>query len=690
MAARKSNRRPIRIEDLHGLKFMPPGALSPTGERYVFPVKSVREDRKGYDTHLYMAEVHEGGVRQLTFGERSDASPHFSPDGSHLAFLGTRGRHPGIQLLPMDGGEARTLVERDGQFADLTFSPHGRQIACTFRPNDPPQTLSSEEGRKETAPERGGSDGEASRAERQAKERASKVPIYRHIDRLFYRLDGQGFLPKAEPQIWLYDVETGEGRQLTRGKRGCHAPSFSPDGRRIVYFSNVRPDPDLEMARTDLFVIPTRGGRARRIPTPPGPAYLPTFSPDGKSIAYLGHDDIDALWYGNNRVWIVPASGRGAARCTCPGFDQSAEDRTLGDVGGGWFQLRPTWSPDGRWIYFVSSHHGATRLYRVTARGGTPQPLTPDRQHLMNVTLSADGRSAAGTVSSATRPPEVFRYDLRRRSGTPLSHLNRDWAAGLQIQRPRHVRVRSTEKTVVDAWILKPPRFSMRRKYPAVVEVHGGPQGQYGYTFFHEMQLLAAQGYVVIYSNPRGSGGYGRAFCEAIRGAWGTRDFDDVTAVTDYLEKLPYVDRNRIGITGGSYGGYMTNWAVGHTRRYKAAVTQRSVVDLVPFFGSSDMGFSFHHTFDHYPWQDLEGYRRQSPLTYAKQIRTPLLIIHSENDLRCNIEQAENLFATLKVLKRRVEFIRFPEEPHGLSRGGRPDRRQVRLERILDWFERYL
>jgi dipeptidyl aminopeptidase/acylaminoacyl peptidase len=359
-------------------------------------------------------------------------------------------------------------------------------------------------------------------------------------------------------------------------------------------------------------------------------------------------------------------------------------------MGGGFFEMLPQWTPTGGSIYFISCSNGGSALYKVAARGGTPVQVTPDKIHLQAVALSDDCKTAAGVVSTETMPAEVFAFDPASGEGEQLTFLNKDWTDGLYIQKPKHVRVRSTEKTVIDAWILKPPKFNPRRKYPAIVEVHGGPMTQYGYSFFHELQLLAAKGYVVYYSNPRGSLGYGRDFAEAIKDNWGGRDFEDVMAGTDYLESLPYVNSKRIGITGGSYGGFMTNWAVGHTQRYKAAVTQRSVVDMVPFFGSSDVGFLFHHELGGHPWENLEGYRKQSPLTYAKKIRTPLLIIHSENDMRCNIEQAENLFATLKVLKRKTEFVRFPAEPHGLSRGGRPDRRLIRLEKILDWFERYL
>jgi len=237
---------------------------------------------------------------------------------------------------------------------------------------------------------------------------------------------------------------------------------------------------------------------------------------------------------------------------------------------------------------------------------------------------------------------------------------------------------------------MKPIGFKRGKKYPAVVQVHGGPRAQYGNTFFHEFQLLAANGYVVFYANPRGSQGFGEAFADAITKDWGETDFKDVMAGVDYLETKDYVDSKRIGVMGGSYGGYMTNWLVGHTDRFKAAVTQRSVTNLISFFGSSDIGYDDWREFGGHPWDNFDEYVRMSPITYAKDMKTPLLIIHSENDLRCPIEQAEQLFIALKVLGRKVEFLRFPEETHDLSRNGRPDRRIERLKRTIDWFDRHL
>lgn len=672
-ATATKGKRPVEIEDLLSLKFVKGASISPDGTLCAFPVQTVRKDRKGYRSHLYVAATDGSSVRQYTSGKKSDGAPVFSPDGRWIAFTSKRGDHPGIHLIPTDGGEARTLVEKDGSFSSVSFSPDGKRILCSFRANDPPEKSDDS------------STNDAGAADK------NEPPVYRHVTRLFYRLDGEGFLPKDGFHVWTFDIETGEGKQLTRSgaRREELHPSYSPDGRWIAYVTNRRPDPDLEPDQSELMVIPAKGGKARVVRTPAGVVAQPRFSPDGKTIAYLGHADTDDPWYEIIRVWTVPFRG-GQAKCLCPRFDRQAMDDTISDSSVGFFEMAPAWSADGKSIVFLSAGDGSTGLYRVSARGGTPRLITATRQHIQCASVSASGRVASAVIATATKPAEIHTVDLRTGDQEAITELNRDWLRRVQLQKPERVRYPSTDGAKVEAWILKPPRFNPRRRYPAIVQVHGGPMAQYGYSFFHELQLMAARGYVVFYANPRGSSGYGRKWAEAIKEDWGGADWDDVSAGTDYLAALPYVNDQRIGITGGSYGGFMTNWAVGHTNRYRAAVTQRSVVDMTPFFGSSDVGYLFHYELGGYPWENREGYAAQSPLTFVKKIRTPLLIIHSESDLRCNIEQAENLFAALKVLKRTTEMVRFPGEPHGLSRGGRPDRRVVRLEKILDWFERYL
>ena len=268
--------------------------------------------------------------------------------------------------------------------------------------------------------------------------------------------------------------------------------------------------------------------------------------------------------------------------------------------------------------------------------------------------------------------------------------LNDFLGKDVRLGTTREVSITSFDGTQIQGWLVVPPDFKATRKYPAILEIHGGPRVQYGHTFFHEMQYLASRGYVVLYTNPRGGAGRGETWAEAIAGGWGELDYKDCMAAADYLESLKYVRSAQMGVTGGSYGGYMTNWIIGHTNRFAAAVTQRSVVDLKSFVGSSDIGYDVNREFDGWPWTNNENYIKCSPITYFKNVKTPVLIIHSEQDLRCNIEQGEQMFVMLKVLGKKVEMVRFPGEPHGLSRHGRPDRRVARLEWIDKWFSRYL
>jgi len=679
MPARK---RKITAKDLTRIKFVRGCAISPDGEQICFAVETVSKDKKKYHSNLWMVNSDGSNLRQFTFGEKSDSSPVFSPDGKTIAFTGKRNDHPGIYLISVTGGEARELVTKDGSFASVSFSPDGKKILCAFRQNDPPPGNEKKKNGQTKEPA----------AEDEKKKPKKEAPLYRHITRLFYRLDGEGFRPKDGYHIWVFDVESGEGKQLTRGRYDEERPAWSPDGRRIVFVSNRQLDPDRELLREDLWLVPAGGGKIRKIPTPAGPSENPRFAPDGKKIAYIGHTNPNDAWgVTNYHIWSVGPSGKLKPTDLTPRLDRQTYDSTISDTGEG-FGSAVEWSHDGKTIYFLSSFEGSTHLHAVSAGGRRLRVVTGGQMHVSAVSCATKAPKAAAVISTSTTPAEVYVLDLAARRGSfpeQITEMNKELLVEVQIQKPETVWFRS-DKTKIHGWILKPPGFKPTRKYPAIVEIHGGPRTQYGYTFFHEMQLLAAQGYVVFYCNPRGSQGYGEKFSGAIVNDWGNADYKDIMAGVEYLKKKKYINTKRLGVTGGSYGGYMTNWIIGHTNQFKAAVTQRSVVDLRSFFGSSDIGYEDYREFGGFPWTNEEGYKRQSPLTYAKNIRTPLLIIHSENDLRCGIEQAEQLYATLKMMRRKVEFVRFPEEPHGLSRHGRPDRRLARLKFILDWFAKYL
>ncbi len=354
----------------------------------------------------------------------------------------------------------------------------------------------------------------------------------------------------------------------------------------------------------------------------------------------------------------------------------------------------PAWSSNGKTLYALASHRGATRIFVLSIDGAGSQPptLTPGDVHVRDFSVDRSANTLAMLLAGATRAPEIFvgwaasSGELRR-----LTSLNDALFNEVYLATPEYMPYTGVDGWPMDGWILRPQGFDPKKKYPLIVEIHGGPSTQYGYGFFHEMQMLVGAGYVLLYTNPRGSIGYGRDFSLAVRGAWGEKDSLDILAGVDALLQKGYIDEGRMGVTGGSYGGFMTTWLVGHTDRFKAAVTQRSVVNLASDFSSCDFGWTLaDDELDTTPWDDLDRYMRLSPITYVKNIQTPLLILHSEQDLRCSIEQAEQLFAALKYLGREVLFVRFEGQSHGLSRGGHPKLRLKRLHLILEWFEKYL
>nr|NIP44762.1 S9 family peptidase [candidate division Zixibacteria bacterium]NIR68152.1 S9 family peptidase [candidate division Zixibacteria bacterium]NIS17828.1 S9 family peptidase [candidate division Zixibacteria bacterium]NIS49367.1 S9 family peptidase [candidate division Zixibacteria bacterium]NIT54146.1 S9 family peptidase [candidate division Zixibacteria bacterium] len=503
----------------------------------------------------------------------------------------------------------------------------------------------------------------------------------------------QGYLPKDRFHIWKVTVESGKDEQLTKGRYDEVFPAVSPDGKQIAFVSNRSKDPDLDMMYDDLFVMSIKGGKQTKVSTPSGPIVSPSFSPDGKRIAYLGHTNPKDAWGVTNfHVWTVGVNGKPAAKDLIPKFDRSTMDTTIGDLGEAFGMPAPIWSKDGKRLYFITSDEGNTHIFYAPMRGGLPTRVTHKKYHIKEFSMNGKKSIVAAVVSDLKNPttlnifPPSFKGDKKIEQ---LEDPNKDLFKQIKLPGIRTVWFKGHDGFDLQGWLVTPPDRK-KKKYPAILEIHGGPRAQYGFTFYHEMLYLASKGYIVFYTNPRGGSGRGETFAGSIVADWGSIDYEDCMAAADYLENLKDVNPKKMGVTGGSYGGYMTNWIVGHTNRFKAAVTQRSVVNLNSFIGSSDMGYDLFAEFDGYPWTNPEVYEQCSPITYAKKIKTPLLIIHSEQDLRCGLEQGQNLFATLKLMKKRVEMVIFPEEPHGLSRHGRPDRRLARLDWISKWFNRYL
>ncbi|MCC2668517.1 MAG: peptidase prolyl oligopeptidase active site domain protein [Armatimonadetes bacterium] len=664
--------RLITAADLFRIQLVSDPQLSPNGERVVYSQQWADVEKNKYFSNLWVVDTRGGEPRRFTHGDQRDGSARWSPDGTQIAFLSDRGEQSQIWCIAADGGEARALTTlEEGTVGELYWSPDGTRIAFNYRPKPAWARKSAREERE--------------------KAHRSTPPLV--IRRLHYREEGGGYVGDERWHLFMLDLATGEHQQLTTGDYDHGHAAWSPDGTRLAFITNRSADPDLTLQLDEIRVIPAAGGEEALIPAPAGPKHHLTWSPDGASFAYYGHADVRDVWSATDpHLWVLPATG-GEGRDFCADLDRPAGDCTLADLrafGGGW--TGPVWGPDSRSVYFLVCDRGATHVYEAFLDGELLNRSPGFLGEIASLSIDRAGHRLAAVVGDPVHPGDVHlaALDLAPLDLLPLTAVNQALLAELELAVPQEVTA-ATDGGEVHGWLLHPPGRPAGEPAPLILYVHGGPHTQYGWAMVHELQLLAARGFAVLFTNPRGSRGYGQAHVAAIAGDWGGADYRDLMAAVDHAVTLPGIDPERVGVTGGSYGGYMTNWMLGHTDRFRCGVTQRSVVNLHSMGGTCDFTFSGSSYFGGNTWDQPQRFLAQSPLSYAGEIKTPLLIIHSEGDLRCPIEQAEQLFAALKCRGQEVEFIRYPREAnHGLSRSGPPDLRTDRLERIVGWMERWL
>jgi dipeptidyl aminopeptidase/acylaminoacyl peptidase len=671
--AQSRKRRPVLPEDLLKFRLVGSPRISPDGGRIVFVEKHVG-GKNEYVMNLWMVDAAGGPPRQFTEGGR-DSSPRWSPDGRRIAFIRAKEKHlPQIYSMGADGGEATPLTAfPEGKIGQFRFSPDGKLLAVAFRPQDAQRTKEAAKRRKE--------------------EGLSTPPWV--IDDWWYRLDGDGYFGAQRYGVYLVDAGTGEHRLLyAEDTMGTMDFDFSPDSRELVVATNRDPQAMIRPWQADLLRIGCAGGRTRPIPNlPKGPKGCVRWSPDGRTIAYTGRLGTDGAYSVENLELFVCDARRGGARSLTGQTDYCLMAAALTDTSEASFAPAVEFAPDGSRLYFRLGLEGQTHVASVATGGGEVAIHTRGPLELELGNLSADGRRMALSIGGPTKLAEVAVAEVGAGpfKTTTLTDLNGPLLAELDLAEPEPHRVNAEGGHEVHLWVMKPPGARPGRKLPAVLEIHGGPHAMYGSGFFHEFQVLAGAGYAVFYANPRGSKGYGRDHCAAIRGAWGTTDWTDVKAVVRFMRRQPYVDRKRMGVMGGSYGGYMTNWVIGHSRDFAGAITDRCVSNLVSMGGTSDYVDEPDRYFPGNFWDRPEARWQQSPIAYLGNAKTPTLIIHSEGDLRCNIEQAEQVFSALKLLGVPTRLVRYPATTsHGLSRSGPPDLRLDRLEQILKWWGRYL
>lgn len=662
--------RPISAEDLYTIELISDVRLSPDGSAVVYSVQRVdRETEKKY-ANLWLAPVEGQGPHQFTFGDQRDFRPKWSPDGSQIAFLSNRqdpDRPAQIFLIQVKGGEARQLSDIEGSIADFSWSQDGKQLLCQVRKTDPEEL------------------------ERQKDEQKKKLGVVaRHYDRVFYKLDGTGYLPKERWHNWTVAVETGAATQLTDHPVYDEVdPAWSPDGQWITFASNRTEMPDFYPDRSEIYIMPAEGGEFRKLEGPLGEKHQPTFSPDGAWLAYYGVEG-ESKWYKNMSLWVAAVDGSQPPRNLSEKYDLHVTSWTINDMGQPEV-MPPTWSQDGSRLFFPAVQHGNSVLHSIPVDGETLETVIAENGVVGSFTFDEQGKRLGYFFGSMADPGQIRVLDLDSGETRQLTEHNRSLFEQLDLGEVEDLWINGPQGNDLQGWILKPPGFDPAKEYPSILEIHGGPLTQYGNFFMHEFYFLASHGYVVHFCNPRGGRGYGEEHAKAIYGGWGGADYDDLMAWTDYIANQPYIDPERMGVTGGSYGGYMTVWIIGHTNRFRAAVTQRCVSNLISMWGSSDLNWIFQEELNNKPpFEDLQKFWDHSPIKYIGNAETPTLVIHSENDLRCPIEQGEQVFVALQRLGVDSEMVRFPDEFHGLSRAGRTDRRIVRLNHILRWFDKYL
>jgi dipeptidyl aminopeptidase/acylaminoacyl peptidase len=658
--------RPFTIEDIYKIKGVRDAQISPDGKSvaFVVSVPSLEKNRANSDIWLMSSDGQD--LRQLTTSDKRDDTPRWSPEGRQLAFISSRGGEPQIYTIDIAGGEARPLTSIHGGADGVIWSPDGKRLAFTAAVY--PGCYSTDY-RKFNA------------CNQQKDEEREKNPVKaRVITRLLYR-HWNAYVDDKRSHIFVISAAGGDPIDMTPGDYdsptfavgGGGDYAFAPDSKELAWVSNHDKNEE-SSTNSDIFTVPIGGDSAKdtvKISTSRGSDTSPAYSPDGRFIA-----------------WKTQArSGYESDLFRLVLYDrQSKSSRIISDQWDKWIE-QFLWAQDSKSIYFTTDNRGNQPLMSVSVNGGPVNTILGGKGWNEGVDVSPDGKFFVFSWRDAAHVAELYRADADGKNMLPLTHVNDTLLHEFALNNTEEHWVTAQDGAKIHLFVIKPSPFDATRKYPTILVIHGGPQQMFGNAFRAEFQIYPQSGFVLAYSNPRGSPGYGQKFVEEISGDYSGKVYDDLMKVTDYLETLPYVDKNRMGATGGSFGGFMTNWIEGHTDRFKALISHAGPSDQISFFGETEELWFPTWDLKGTPWTNWNHYVDMSPVKYAPNFKTPMLITHGELDYRVLIGQGEEMFTALQTMGVESKFIRIPDEGHWILK---PQNSKFWYQQQLDWMKQHL
>ena len=722
-----AQKRNITEKDLWDFVWIGDPQVSPDGSRVAFVRVTVNEKKEGYNTSIWSVPVSGSeGPHQLTKGDH-DSAPRWSPDGKFLLFVRATekdGKPEPAQLsiLPMAGGDSFSFTDLPKGASNPAWSPDAKTVAFTSETNAEDLAKQEKKKKKEEELKKAVSEtspgvppapsktpGEKEAATKNASDQAAKKAEaesehesdIRVITRAVYREDNEGYAdPKHPRHIWTIQAprnadEKVQPKQVTFGRFDEGNIVWSKDGAQIYFVSLHVDEPYYEQPRSELYSISPNGGTATKLNTIDMAVGGLSLSPDGKQLAFVASVTQPVNSYTQPDLWIVDLTPNAKPRNLTEKFDFDIGDGPFGDnapprAGG---RSIPIWTPDGRSLVEIYGKEGKAILASFDATTGAVSDLVNGNQAISRFRAPNDGSKVVYTVTTPTRVGDLFVLDRQSPNSQPrqLTDVNKELFSKLNLTEPEEISYKSFDGKTIQAWIQKPPDFSPAKKYPLILNIHGGPHAAYGYIFEHEFQWMAAKGYVVLFPNPRGSTTYGQDFGNVIQYHYPGDDFKDLMAGVDEVIKRGYTDDKKLGVTGGSGGGLLTNWVVGHTTRFAAAVAQRDIASWAHWWYTADFTLFQPAWFKGPPFDQEEDFKARSPITYIKDVKTPMMFILGEADYRTPPGAGgEEMFRALKFRKIPTVMVRFPNESHELSRSGQPWHRVDRLQNIIGWFDHWL